>query len=560
MAVNNTNANNKSEDGEAVALIGIVTIIVFAVIIWYRFRSEIVTAVKWVYGLIATPFYAISVAVGDTLASAALCFLLAGIAGFFAFKAFKNKQRADAKVGFAVVFLLWGLTELVLDLQSSIVLGVVTNLCRPDPIGSSFPLLHCTRDTATVGFLELGFASVAGNMLFAIKRISEAIGGFARIGKDHPDNRFKKKHTVDSFIDEMKVVEPHLRIFSKINPNLLDSDVGELRNMDGTRRFCYRNNLIANFRARQVTLTSSASSKNKPLKTQNNSDLTVNGDDLVPEVDEKRFVEIMTEQLGDVWVGLDNLSAGELILMAITVPKAACHDEDMSDEEFYFIEAQTNRILEEMCDWTNYDQHRSYKEGEIDEGLAGCDKLDEYREIVEKYIDHPEVLKVTTKHAYNRTVLISMFTKARCLGIIPPCEVRWLWLYDRTLWYTVQNIDRPSFASEGLGAISHWLMENRLATALHQPSFDVAFYGLSDQLSEFKYTKDDEAAWLELREKRKKERFYTDGDEDMDALDTEQMYSAISILEKETLDEVLGANSYYKILDEPSKSPEAVEF
>jgi len=83
---------------------------------------------------------------------------------------------------------------------------------------------------------------------------------------------------------------------------------------------------------------------------------------------------------------------------------------------------------------------------------------------------------------------------------------------------------------------------------------------LSDQLSEFKYTKDDEAAWLELREKRKKERFYTDGDEDMDALDTEQMYSAISILEKETLDEVMGANSYYKILDEPSKSPEAVEF
>lgn len=553
---NNTNASG--EDGEAVAIIGMITMVVFAVIIWYRFRAGIVTGVKWVYGLIATPFYTASVSVGDTLASAALCFLLAGIAGFFAFKAFKRKDRVDAKAGLAVVFIIWGITELILNLNTSIVLGSITNLCRPEPVTSMFPLLQCTRDPSTVGFVELGFASIAGNMLFAVKRIAESVGGFVRIAQEHPDNRFKTKHTVDSFIEEMKVVEPHLRIFSSINPNLLDSDVGDMRNMDGTRRFCYRNNLISNFRARIVD-TNFSSNKHKPLKIQNNSDLVMNGDDLVPEVDEKRFVEIMTAQLGDVWVGVDNLSAGELILMAITVPKVAAYDEDMDNAEFYRIEKQTERLLEEMCDWADYDQHRSYKDGEIDEGLAGNEKLVEYRQIVDEYIDHPEVVKVIKKHAYNRTVLISMFTKARGLGIIPPCEVRWLWLYDRTLWYTVQNIDRPSFASEGLGAISHWLMENRLGTALHQPSFDVAFYGLSDQLSEFKYTKEDEILWKELSEKRKKERFYSDNGETIDAIGAEKMYEASLRLESESIDLMKGAHDYYPKLDEPSKSPDPVE-
>ena len=551
-------SNATSEDGELVAVIGVVTMVVFAVIIWFRFRAEIVTAVRWIYGLIATPFYAVSVAAGDTIASAVLCFLLVGLAGFFAFKAFKNKKGVDARIGFAVVFAIWGITELVLNFNSSLVLGAITTLCKPEPMDSMFPLLNCSRNPSTVGFIELGFASIAGNMLFAVKRITEALGGFFRIGKEHPDNLFKKKHTVDSFIEEMKVIEPHLRVFSSINPNLLDSEMGDLRNMDGTRRFCYRNNLISNFRARVVDL--GASNKHKPPSTQNDSDLVVNDDDMVPEVDEKRFVEVMTEQLGDVWVGLDNLSAGELILMAITVPKVAAYDEEMSGEEFDKIAEQSKKIMVEMFDWTNYDQNRSYKDGEIDEGLDGCEHLGKYREFVDEYIDHPEVVKIINSHAYNRTVLISMMTKARGLGIIPPAEVRWLWMYDRTLWYTVQNIDRPSYASEGLGAMSHWLMEQRLGIALHQPSFDVAYYGLSDQLAVFKYTKEDEQAWKDLSEKRKKERFYTDSEEDDGAVGTEKMYEAALRLESESIEVMKGAHDYYPKLDKESVTPPPVEF
>lgn len=532
MAQNSGTSENAGQDGELVAVIGAITLVVFAVIIWFRFRAGIVTGIKWIYGLIATPFYAMTSATGSTIGSAILCFLLAGGMVFFAFKAKQKKQRADAKFGLAVVFALWGITELVLTRQSSLVQSPIIMLCNPNNIDSMFPLADCKRETGSVGFLELLIASVAINMLFAVKRVVEAIGGFVRIATEHPDNRFKTKHTVDSFIDEMQVVEPHLRVFSDINPNLLNSDEGDLRNMDGTRRFCYTQNLIESFRARQE-IPNIAIEKEKQLKEQNPNDLTMNEDDLVPQVDESRFVEIMTEQLGDVWVGLDNLSAGELILLAITVPKCASYDEEMTDVEFKQISKKTNEILEYMWDWVKQDQHRTYKEGEVDEGLAAFDKLDEYKELIEKYINYDEVKKVTSKHAYNRTVIISMFTKARGLGIIPPCEVRWLWLYDRTLWYTVQNIDRPSFACEGLGAVSHWLMETRLASALHQPSFDVAFFGLSDQLAEFKYTQEDKDNWELYKEQQKKDRFNIN--EEQDAFMREEIQEVFRRMENESM-------------------------
>ncbi|MBO6225234.1 MAG: hypothetical protein J6N72_07275, partial [Psychrobacter sp.] len=231
--------------------------------------------------------------------------------------------------------------------------------------------------------------------------------------------------------------------------------------------------------------------------------------------------------------------------LAITVPKCASYDENMDQNEFDAISKQTEIILEYLWDWVKKDQHRVYKEGEVDEGLAAFDKLDEYKELVEKYINHDEVKKVTSKHAYNRTVIISMFTKARGLGIIPPCEVRWLWLYDRTLWYTVQNIDRPSFACEGLGAISHWLMETRLASALHQPSFDVAFFGLSDQLAEFKYTHEDRANWELYKEQQKKERFNIN--EKYDAVMREEIEEVFRRMENESINAMAEPNKLYEL-------------
>ncbi|MBO6224482.1 MAG: hypothetical protein J6N72_03365, partial [Psychrobacter sp.] len=231
MAQNSSTSENVGQDSELVALIGTITIVVFAVIIWFRFRAGIVTGIKWIYGLIATPFYAATSITGSTFGSAILCFLLVGIMVFFAFKAKQKKQKIDAKIGLAVVFTLWGVTELVLTRQSSLVQSPILTLCNPQNVDSMFPLLSCQRNTGSVGFVELLIASIAINMLFAIKRVVEAIGGFVRIASEHPDNRFKKKHTVDSFIEEMQVVEPHLRVFSDINPNLLDSDEGDLRNM-----------------------------------------------------------------------------------------------------------------------------------------------------------------------------------------------------------------------------------------------------------------------------------------------------------------------------------------
>ena len=75
MAQDSGTSENAGQDGELVAVIGAITLVVFAVIIWFRFRAGIVTGIKWIYGLIATPFYAMTSATGSTIGSAILCFL-----------------------------------------------------------------------------------------------------------------------------------------------------------------------------------------------------------------------------------------------------------------------------------------------------------------------------------------------------------------------------------------------------------------------------------------------------------------------------------------------------
>lgn len=45
------------------------------------------------------------------------------------------------------------------------------------------------------------------------------------------------------------------------------------------------------------------------------------------------------------------------------------------------------------------------------------------------------------------------------LGVIAPCELRWLRMYDRNLWALVQSVGRPSVFVEQLAAFSHYTSE-----------------------------------------------------------------------------------------------------
>lgn len=92
-------------------------------------------------------------------------------------------------------------------------------------------------------------------------------------------------------------------------------------------------------------------------------------------------------------------------------------------------------------------------------------------------------LKSFQKHAYVRTALIALIYKTRTLGVLAPCELRWLRNYDRTLWALVQNVGRPSVYVEQLAAFSHYTSEAYYHRRKISPDFSYGWNGLQKALN-----------------------------------------------------------------------------
>ncbi len=80
-----------------------------------------------------------------------------------------------------------------------------------------------------------------------------------------------------------------------------------------------------------------------------------------------------------------------------------------------------------------------------------------------------------------------MIYEARKLGVLAPTSIRWLKLYDRTLWAMIENVGRPSLFSESLGANAHYVVESIMGRAMHEPNFVVAIKGWEHQLQFYSY-------------------------------------------------------------------------
>ncbi|MDX6038084.1 hypothetical protein SH917_20970, partial [Acinetobacter baumannii] len=109
------------------------------------------------------------------------------------------------------------------------------------------------------------------------------------------------------------------------------------------------------------------------------------------------------------------------------------------------------------------------------------------QKIVERYWNHPVAKEVFSKHAYVRTALIALIYKTRTLGVLAPCELRWLRNYDRTLWALVQNVGRPSVYVEQLAAFSHYTSEAYYHRRKISPDFSYGWNGLLESLKQYRY-------------------------------------------------------------------------
>lgn len=103
---------------------------------------------------------------------------------------------------------------------------------------------------------------------------------------------------------------------------------------------------------------------------------------------------------------------------------------------------------------------------------------------LKKYGNTKTVQKIVSRHAYSRTVLISMLAKARENGVLPPNWFRWLKTVDRVTWYALTDLGLDVASVEAAGIRAHWLAESMARAPIVNPMIENAVIGLKIYLGE----------------------------------------------------------------------------
>lgn len=89
------------------------------------------------------------------------------------------------------------------------------------------------------------------------------------------------------------------------------------------------------------------------------------------------------------------------------------------------------------------------------------------------------------RHAYENTFLYAMFKLSK-RGVFAPCEFRWVKTKNRTLWYTLNSVDRRVAWAEAAAIKAHWWAEFISQKAIRTPVIAEALIGLKESLKEIR--------------------------------------------------------------------------
>lgn len=167
---------------------------------------------------------------------------------------------------------------------------------------------------------------------------------------------------------------------------------------------------------------------------------------------------IFTEQLGDLWPGVENLLPHQKAIFAILAT---------------FINYKRDEAEAKMEEIARAITPRALKTGKISFNTQG---------LLAKYGKTPAVEDITKRHAYTGTVFSEMLTQARTSGIVLNSLYLWLKPVDRKLWYILNNVGRKAVFSEAAGIHAHWLAEKRLGFPIEQPMIDEAVSALDEAI------------------------------------------------------------------------------
>ena len=176
-------------------------------------------------------------------------------------------------------------------------------------------------------------------------------------------------------------------------------------------------------------------------------------------LDHNRAKLLFTQQLGEVWPGVDKLQPYQKALFAIFAAFAN------------YKRDEAEKKMEEIASSLTPDQLKSGKIKYNTDALLA------------KYKDTKVVTEIINKHAYTRTIFMELLTEARKSGIVLNSLFLWLKPIDRKLWYVLNKVGRKAVFTEGAAVQAHWLAEKRLCFPISQPIVDEAVIGLQEAIN-----------------------------------------------------------------------------
>ncbi len=172
---------------------------------------------------------------------------------------------------------------------------------------------------------------------------------------------------------------------------------------------------------------------------------------------------VFTKQLGRLWQGIDTLRPHERSLFAAF---AAQINND-------------NTLAQHIVN----DLALAYLRARKSKDVGRITSL-RAQKALHQYGNTPEVQKIVSRHAFVRTVLLSMLQKARGNGVLPPNWFRWLKTVDRVTWYALNDLGLDVASVEAAGIRAHWLTESMSKAPIVTPKVENAVVGLKAYLGE----------------------------------------------------------------------------
>lgn len=241
-------------------------------------------------------------------------------------------------------------------------------------------------------------------------------------------SKFKRKYTVERLLDAMSGDFPHNKIFFSAKVDHGENGVG----IGGAL---------------------------KPREFANKYKLLDADDSVIIEKAEAVFIQ----QLGPLYNGweawIPNKSQHyKIVLMAIMLLKYIRSKDGFKNYR--------NKVSREF-------NKTGTVESCFEEGLS----------VLRKNSDSDFFKRIKKYNAYEYTAFYTAFKSSK-KGVFAPNEIRWVKKYNRTLYYTINSVDRRVGWVEAAAPKAHWIAEGLLKRAIKTPVVEQAIVGLVEAVIE----------------------------------------------------------------------------